>query len=419
MPRPARRVLAAALAVAVIGHAAVATRAFGAGERPPPPISAKAWYLIDVRDGARLAGRNVGVQEAIASTTKLMTAYIALHQLPLGKRLVAPPYHPLPGESLLGLEAGERISVHDLLYGLLLPSGNDAAVTLATGAAGSVPAFVREMNGAAGRLGLRDTSYANPIGLDETGNYSTARDLATLAMRLRRQSLFRRIVDTPRKTLHTGAHPRTIVNHNDLLLRVPWINGVKTGYTLDAGYVLVASGTRKGVTLLSVVMGAPSEAARDQDTMSLMRYGFSRYLRRTPVQSGETLASPPVRGRDERLPLVAAHSVRVSARRGQSIRVTVDAPDEVEGPIPRGRRLGTGVVTLDDQEVARVPLVSERRALAPADSTLISRIDDEVPGSRALAWAVTGAVTATIVIGIAVGLPRRRGRGQPGQGRPQ
>ena len=416
--RPARRVLSAALAVAVLWHAAIGARAFGADERPPP-LSAKAWYLIDVRDGSRLAGRNIGVPRAIASTTKLMTAYIALHQLRLGQRLVAAPYDPLPGESLLGLEAGERMSVRDLLYGLLLPSGNDAAVTLATGAAGSVPAFVREMNSAAGRLGLGDTSYANPIGLDEAGNYSTARDLATLALRLRRQPLFRRIVDTPRATLQTGAHPRTIVNHNELLLRVPWINGVKTGYTLDAGYVLVSSGTRKGVTLLSVVMGTPSEAARDQDSVSLLRYGFSLYLRRTPVKVGETLAAPAVRGRDERLPLVAARSARVTARRGESVRVTVDAPDEVEGPIPRGRRLGTGVVTVGDQEVARVPLVSKHGALAPADSSLISQIDDAVPGPRALAWAITGAVGVTILIGIAIGLARLRGRDQPAQGRAQ
>jgi D-alanyl-D-alanine carboxypeptidase (penicillin-binding protein 5/6) len=406
------------LALAVLGPGAVCARAFGADEQPPP-LSAKAWYLVDVRDGTRLAGRDAGVPVAIASTTKLMTAYVALHRLPLGRRLVAPPYNPLPGESLLGLEAGERISVRDLLYGLLLPSGNDAAVTLAKGVAGSIPAFVGEMNSAAGRLGLRDTSYANPIGLDEAGNYSTARDLAALALRLRQQPLFRRIVDTPRTTLHTGAHPRRIVNHNDLLLSVPWINGVKTGYTLDAGFVLVASGTRKGVTLLSVVLGAPSEAARDQDTLSLLRYGFSLYLRRTPVRSGETLTAPAVRGRDETLPLVAARSVHVIARRGEPIRVTAEAPDEVQGPIPRGRRLGTGVVTLAGEEVARVPLLSKRPAPAPAGSSLVSRIDDALPGSRALAWATTGAAAFAIVIGIAFGLTRRRGRVQPGEGAPQ
>jgi serine-type D-Ala-D-Ala carboxypeptidase (penicillin-binding protein 5/6) len=376
--------------------------------------------LVDARDGTRLAGRDADTSAAIASTTKLMTAYLALHELPLQRRLVAPPYHPIPGESLLGLEAGERISVRDLLYGLLLPSGNDAAVTLADGVAGSVRAFVGEMNRAANRLGLRDTGYANPIGLDEPGNYSSARDLAKLAMRLRRERLFRRIVDTPRTTLKTGAHPRTIVNHNDLVVTVPWINGVKTGYTLDAGYVLIGSGTRKGVTLLSVVLGAPSIAARDQDTLSLLRYGFSLYRRQTPVRSGEKLAAPAVRGRDATLPLVAARSVHVTARRGQSVRVAVDAPREVQGPIPRGRRLGTGVVTLDGEVVGRVPLLSKRRALPPAGRSLASRVDDAVPGPRAVAWAATVALVLAIVIGIVLALSqRRRDRGQPGQGAPQ
>ena len=223
----------------------------------------------------------------------------------------------------------------------------------------------------------------------------------------------------PRKTLHTGAQPRTIVNRNDLLLTVPWINGVKTGYTLDAGYVLVASGTRKGVTLLSVVMGAPSEAARDQDTLSLLRYGFSLYLRRTPVRSGETLASPPVRGRDEKLPLVA----RPPRARGGPARPIRSGggrrSDRGGGPNPAGRRLGTGVVTLDGHVVARVPLVSKRSALAPA-ATRWLHLDDAIPGPRALAWVAAGAVAVAIVIGIALGLTnRRRDRGQPGPGRTQ
>ena len=185
-----------------------------------------------------------------------------------------------------GSRQGSRFSVRDLLYGLLLPSGNDAAVTLADGVAGSVPAFVEEMNRAASRLGLRDTSYANPIGLDEPGNYSSPRDLAKLTIRLRRQRLFRRIVDTSQTTLQTGAHPRTIVNRNDLVQSVPWINGVKTGYTLDAGYVLIGSAPERASPCSRLCSGAPSIAARDQDTLSLLRYGFSLYLRQTPVRRG-------------------------------------------------------------------------------------------------------------------------------------
>lgn len=344
----------------------------------------------------------------MASTTKLMTAYLALHQLPLRKRLVAPSYHPIPGESLLGLDPGERMSVRDLLYGLLLPSGNDAAATLATGAAGTREAFVGEMNRAARRLGLRHTSYANPIGLDEPGNYSSPADLAKLALDLRRRALFRRIVDTPRATLTTGDHPRTVVNHNDLLDRVPWINGVKTGYTLDARYVLVASGTRKGVTLLSVTMGAPTISDRDDDTLALMRYGFSLYRERAPVRAHQTLARVRVPDGERDLALVADHSVNASVRRGQRVHVAVKAPATASAPIRRGRRLGRAIVTVDGERVGRAPLLARYSVrLAPGES-LAARADDALPGPRAVVWAVLAAIAAVVAVGIGAIVTRRR-----------
>jgi D-alanyl-D-alanine carboxypeptidase (penicillin-binding protein 5/6) len=371
----------------------------------PPEIPARAWVLLDAGDGARLAAAHSDDSYPMASTTKLMTAYLALRELPLDKRLVAPPYHPIPGESLLGLEAGERISVHDLLYGLLLPSGNDAAATLAKGAAGSTPAFVAQMNRAASRLGLRHTSYANPIGLDQPSNYSSPDDLATLALRLRRERIFRRIVDTPRTTLHAGAHPRTIVNHNDLIGRVPWMNGVKTGYTPDAGYVLVGSGTRKGVTLLSVVMGAPSIRARDGDTLALLRYGFSLYHRRTAITSGETLAHAPVANGERGLALVADRAVRATVRRGQRAYVRVVAPRSLEAPVRRGERLGHAVVTVEDELVGRVPLRA-RYSVRVASNSLLARADDALPGPRAVVWGLAAAVVAALGTGLLVA--RRR-----------
>jgi serine-type D-Ala-D-Ala carboxypeptidase (penicillin-binding protein 5/6) len=410
--RPALRrrgALAAALAagLALVSLSPEAVGAAG-GASGPPQVPATAWILVDAGDGTRLASLEPTSSVPIASTTKLMTAYLALRKLPLQRRLVAPPYHPIPGESLLGLQAGERLSVRDLLYGLLLPSGNDAAVTLADGVAGSVPAFVGEMNRAAARLGLRDTHYSNPIGLDQPGNYSSPRDLAKLALDLRRDRLFRRIVDTPQKTLRTGSHPRTVVNRNTLLGRLPWVNGVKTGYTPEAGNVLVGSGARNGVTLLSVVMGAATETARDENTLALLRYGFSLYRRQTPVQRGQRLAAAAVRGRDDSLPLVAAHSVQVTARDGQAVRVRVQAPHDVLGPIPRGRRLGAAVVTVDGEVAGRAPLLSKRAALAPASPSLVSRLDDAVPGPRAVAWIAAGGAALAIVIGIALALTHRR-----------
>jgi len=387
---------------------ALAVPASAAASPAPPRIPARAWILLDAGDRARLAASSSDRSLPMASTTKLMTAYLALHRLPLGKRLVAPAYHPIPGESLLGLNKGERMSVRDLLYGALLPSGNDAAATLATGVAGTTSAFVEEMNRAAGRLGLSNTSYANPIGLDEPGNYSSPDDLARLALDLRRRALFRRIVDTPRATLKTGEHPRTVVNHNDLVGRVPWISGVKTGYTMDAGYVLVASGARKGVTLLSVVMGAPSIRARDQDTLALMRYGFSLYRVEAPVRPHQTLGHVRVPNGDRDLPLIAGHTVHATVRREQRLHVAVQAPRSASAPIRRGKRLGHAVVTVDGERVGRAPLLARYTVRVASGDSLAARADDALPGPRAVVWALAVAVVAAIALAIGAIVTRRR-----------
>ena len=221
------RALVAGLAIGAC-MALLPTPARGAEPAAPPSPPGRAWILVDAGDGSVLAAHDPTAGMPIASTTKLMTAYLSLRELPLDQTLVAPPYHPLIGESLMGLQAGESVSVRSLLYGLLLPSGNDAAVALADGVAGSVPAFVTLMNRTAARLGLRDTHYANPIGLDDPGNYSSARDLTDLAVVLLDDPIFRRIVDTPHADV-PGAHPERVVNHNDLVESTPWVEGVKTG----------------------------------------------------------------------------------------------------------------------------------------------------------------------------------------------
>jgi D-alanyl-D-alanine carboxypeptidase (penicillin-binding protein 5/6) len=324
-----------------------------------------------------------------------MTAYVARHELKLGDTVVAPPYQALAAESLLGLQAGERIEVRDLLYGLLMVSGNDAAVALADAAAGSERRFVEQMNAAADRLGLDETSYANPIGLDEAGNYSTARDLARLAVTLRDDPVLRRIVDTAEYDTTSGARSRHLVNRNLLVLSVPWVNGVKTGHTLQAGYVLVGSGERKGVELVSAVLGSPSEAARDQATLDLLDYGFSRYHRKQPVEDGERLASADVRYQDTTVPLVAGHSVSLAARDDQDLSVAIDAPAEVEGPLERGARLGEATVTLDGEVVDRVRL---RAARPVAEASTVQRVDAAIPGPRAVVVILALAALAAAML---------------------
>lgn len=380
--------------------------ASAAAPEGPQALPAASWILVDAASGDVLAERSPDETRPIASATKLMTAYLALRELRPRERVVAPAYAAGPAESLLGLRAGERISVRDLLYGMLLPSGNDAAAALAQAVSGSVPEFVDLMNRTADRLGLEDTTYGDPIGLDPA-SASSASDLARLALRLREVPLFRRIVDTPRKKLRSGAVTRTVTNRNDLVLQVPWVSGIKTGQTLDAGFVLVASGERKGATLVAAVLGAPSEAARDQASLDLLRYGASLYERREPVAEGDRLASAAIRFRDERLPLLADGSVSVSVRPDQDVDLRLDLPQEVEGPLERGERVGAATVAVEGEVAGRVPLVAARAVAAPS---LLERADDAIPGGRTVLWLVAGTAGLLLACLVSAGVARARAR---------
>jgi D-alanyl-D-alanine carboxypeptidase (penicillin-binding protein 5/6) len=325
-----------------------------------PQVEARAWTLIDARTGEVLRSHAAARHLPIASTTKLMTAYVAMRELPLDKIVRAQPYDPIYGESLLELRTGQRVSVRDLLYGLILRSGNDAAYDLAIAAAGTLPRFVRQMNRRAAALGLADTHYANPVGLDQRGNFSSARDLATLTQRLLRMPAFAKIADSRSAQLRSLRPPRRIATINELLLMAPWVTGIKTGHTFDAGYVLVGSGHRKGVDLISVAIGAPSDEARYSDNMSLLEYGFAQYKARLPIHAGQDLADPSIRYSGGELPLRAARSVAVGLRRGQSLETKVEAPGEVEGPIRRGAVLGRATVFVNGLPAGTVPLRAGR-----------------------------------------------------------
>jgi D-alanyl-D-alanine carboxypeptidase (penicillin-binding protein 5/6) len=347
----------------VIGVVAFLTVASVAGAKRPgaagPRLGAGSAILVDARDGHVLFRRDAGAREPIASTTKLMTALLSVERLPLERKLRAGPYRAATAESLINLAPGERMSVADLLRALLLESANDAAVTLARGAGGSVQSFVTLMNRRATELGLTHTHYANPVGLDEAGNYSSARDLATLARVVLRRDFIAETVDMPRARLLTGAHPRIIDNRNALVRRVPWIDGVKTGHTNQAGYVLVGAGKRKGAQLVSVVLGTSSEAARDADTLALLDYGFRLYRRVAPLRQGRPVAKARVAFfGDRKVAVQPARTVAVSVRRGERVRTLIDAPGELHGPLDQGSPVGRASVYVDGRRVGTVPLVT-------------------------------------------------------------
>ena len=393
---------ALAIALAFLIGGALAAPAVGA-PRSKPAINARTAVLVDARDGTVLYARRSRSRRPIASATKLMTALISFQQLPLSRRLEASPYTAGAAESRINLRAGERIAVRDLLLGLLLESANDAAVTLARGTTGSVRAFVARMNERAARLELRDTHYENPIGFDDPANYSSALDLSILARTLLRNRTFAAIVDLPSARLRTGSRPRIVANRNRLVAGVPWIDGVKTGHTQGAGYVLVGSGTRKGVRLVSVVLGAPSEAQRDADTLALLRYGFSRYRVARPVRRGISMARAGVKFfGDREVPLITRLTVRIPLRNGQHVRTRIVAPEELEGPLPRGKRVGSVSVFREGRRVRSLPLFT---AEAVPEAGLVRKVT-----RSAAFWLLAFGFLAVVAFTLQRRAARRRRR---------
>lgn len=396
-----------ALVAALLAAALLAVPA-GAAPPPPPSLSAPSAAVFEASTGEPLFGRAAGQRRLIASTTKLMTALVTVSSVGLDRLCTAPPYAASPLETQIGLRAGERMRVRDLMRALLLPSANDAAATLAVCVAGSREAFVGRMNARARQLGLRHTRFATPIGLDDPANYSTAADLVRLAIAARSNAFLRQTMDMRSATLRSGDRVRTVVNRNTLVQQVPWVNGVKTGHTSAAGYILVASGTRDGLTFVASVLGDPSEAARNADALALLRWAFDSYRMATPVTRGVVYARPSLKHRpDERIAVVAARSVRELVRRDARVRLVVDAPRELEGPLPRRAVVGSASVRADGRVIARVPLVTAERVPEVGLLEQAGRALGD-PGSLIAIVALLGG--AAILFARARGARRRRDR---------
>ena len=398
------RVLAAALVAALLLAVVPAARAAD----PPPPISAPSALVIESSTADVAYAKQADKRRAIASTTKLMTALLTLERARPSEEFRAVRYRALPAESKINLQPGEPMTVADLLRALLVESANDAAATLATRVGGTEDAFVRSMNQRAQKLGLKSTHYANPIGLDDPGNYSTARDLVRLTLRLRAFDFFRRTVAREQVTLHSGNRERTLENRNTLV-RLPVVTGVKTGHTQQAGYVLIGSGRKHGITLISAVLGAPSMAARDADTRKLLAWAFKRYRRVRPIPPGEELARAAIKyRRGAELALVVGDtSRRFVIRRGTRLRrCALRVPTEVEGPIRRGQKLGEVDVCRGKKRIATLPVVSS--ADVP-EAGLAVRTKDRFTRPWALLLVVL------IGLGGTLGLTRVRRRGSGGR----
>jgi D-alanyl-D-alanine carboxypeptidase (penicillin-binding protein 5/6) len=404
-PRRAVGALVAAIALVLALALLAACPALAAGEGPA--VRAPAAILVEPATGDVVFQRNAHDERPVASTTKLMTALLTLERERLSTTLTTTRYRAAPAESVIGLRAGERMTVADLVRGLLLASANDAAATLAARVGGTRQRFVRLMNERARELGLRDTHYSNPIGLDQAGNHSSAEDLVKLTLILRRDPFFRAVTNLPSATLKTGARPRTIVNRNTLVRTVRAVNGVKTGHTSTAGYVLVGSATRDGITVVSAVLGDPSEAARDADSLALLRYGLDRYHRLAATVKGRAYASAKLSHRDRRVSFLATRTVRRTIRRGEHYRLRIlGAPRQIDGPLPAGARVGTIEVRWRGRTIDRVALVTAR---AVSGATVVERAGGLI-GRTLIVLAVAAVALGSLqVVLLRRRLQRRRG----------
>ena len=330
----------------------------------PKPITARTYALIEAGSGRLLMGEREHDRLPMASTTKIMTALLILEA---GEDLdtvieVDPRAAGTEGSSL-HLKAGERMSLRDLLYGLMMHSGNDAAVALAIHSAGSVEAFAARMNGRAAELGLADTHFMNPNGLHDPQHYTSACDLARLGAAAMARADFREIVSTQRYTTTTGDHVRTFKTKNRVLTEADGGCGIKTGFTKKAGRCLCFAARREGMLLIGAVLNAPDMWG---DAKRILDRGFSEYELRTFLRPGQQVGQVPVTGSAKKtLPAAAKEGILYPVRRdGQDeTALEIRLAEGLTAPIRAGDRAGEAVLAVNGQRIITVPLaVSEGAA---------------------------------------------------------
>jgi serine-type D-Ala-D-Ala carboxypeptidase (penicillin-binding protein 5/6) len=353
------------LALVAAALAAALFPASSAAADHPPPVRARAALVANGNTGEILFERDADRRLAIASITKIMTALVTLERSDADETVAVQGRAPSVGESTIHLRAGERLPLRDLLAAALVQSANDAAFALAAHVAeGDVKRFVGLMNARAAELGLENTHFVRPDGLDIRGQYSTARDVFALAREAMKDSLFRKIVRMRGGEIAGG---RSLYAWNDLLRTssFPGIVGIKTGHTDAAGWSQVAAAHRDGVTIYAVILGSPARAARNADLAELLDWGFDQYGRVTLVAGGRRYASAEVPFSDERLPLVAGRPAVAVVRLGRPLVEKVVAPAMVELPVERGEKLGEIRIYAGAHVVARRALVAAKEVEEP------------------------------------------------------
>ncbi len=314
-------------------------------------MSAQKAILVDTGTGRVLYEKDADSRSLIASTTKIMTALIVCEQTNVLDRMQIPKEAVGIEGSSMYLKEGEVLTVQELLYGLMLHSGNDAAVALAIYCGGTVEGFVGLMNDKAHRLGLTGTHFENPNGLDSPGHYSTARDLATLTAYAMKNPIFYQTVST--KSVKIGQ--RVLTNHNKLLWRLPGADGVKTGYTRAAGRILVSSAARDGRRLVCVTINDGNDWA---DHMTLQEEGFARYTLKQILFEGDCVGTAEVAGGEaSRVQLLAAGDFSYPLAKGEKPQILLSGPGFCYAPVVQGQQAGVAYVCIGDSCIGKVPVV--------------------------------------------------------------
>ncbi len=314
-------------------------------------MSARNYYVLDAVSGRVLQEKNADRQSLIASTTKIMTALVVCEQCNVLDRMRIPKEAVGIEGSSMYLKEGEVLTLQELLYGLMLSSGNDAAVALAIYCGGTVEGFAELMNDKARNLGLSGTHFVNPNGLDAPGHYSTARDLAVLAAYAMENPIFYRTVSA--KNVRVGQ--RVLTNHNKILWRVDGADGVKTGFTKAAGRILVSSATRQDRRIIAVTIDDGNDW---NDHAAALEQGFSRYCVQQLVREGDRMGTVEVLGgENSRVELLAAEDFSFAVAPEERPQRMLSGAGFVYAPVAEGGSAGFGYVLINGNAVGKIPLV--------------------------------------------------------------
>lgn len=356
--------------LAVIAATVLSLSSAFAQSVPSPTIAAKSWLLLDATSNQVLASNEPDMRIEPASLTKLMTAYVAFtaiqdKKLDLNQMITISTnaWKVDPSSSKMFIEPRVPVKVNDLLYGLIVQSGNDAAVAIAEAVAGTEDAFVALMNREAERMGMKSTHFANPHGLPSASNYSTARDLSVLASHLiNDHPEFYKIYSTKEYTYNNIKQP----NRNRLLWLDPTVDGMKTGYTQGAGYCLISTAKRPNGTgerrLISVVLGTVSDQARAQESQKLLNWGFLNFDTVKLYAKNEPIATPNVwKGTQNTVKIGFTRDVYVTVPKGvaNSMKPVLARKDPLVAPIDKNSQVGTiKVMSADGKVVSELPVLA-------------------------------------------------------------